>query len=119
MLVIGGSIAAADVPGLCERVRAVLEGSDADPLLCDVSALVDLDAVTVGALARLQLTARRLGRRVRLRHASPELQQLLAFMGLDDVLPSGALRPGASRQAEEREEPRGVEEVVEPGDPPV
>jgi ABC-type transporter Mla MlaB component len=114
VLVIGGPLARADVPGLCERVRALLEDSDADPLLCDVSALVEPDAVTVDALARLQLTARRLGRRIRLRGASPELQELLSFLGLEDVLPSaGALRRGTSRQAEEREESLGVEERME------
>jgi hypothetical protein len=37
-------------------------------------------------LARLQLTGRRLGRQVRLRHACGELQDLLALMGLRDVL---------------------------------
>ena len=45
------------------------------------------DAVTVDALARLQLAARRFGCPVRLRNASPELLRLVAFMGLEDVLP--------------------------------
>ena len=45
------------------------------------------DAVTVDALARLQLAARRHGFLVRLRHASAELLELVAFMGLADVLP--------------------------------
>jgi hypothetical protein len=48
---------------------------------------VDADAVTVDALARLQLAARRHGCRVRLRRASRELGELVAFMGLEDVLP--------------------------------
>ena len=42
--------------------------------------------MTVDALARLQLAARGYGCKVRLRHASDELTQLVAFMGLDDVL---------------------------------
>ena len=45
------------------------------------------DAVTCDALARLQLAAKRLGCQVRLRNASPELRELVAFMGLEDVLP--------------------------------
>jgi ABC-type transporter Mla MlaB component len=45
------------------------------------------DAVTVDALARLQLAARRHGCQVRLRGASMELRELVAFMGLRDVLP--------------------------------
>jgi hypothetical protein len=43
--------------------------------------------VTVDALARLQLAARQHGCQVRLRHASSELFELVAFMGLRDVLP--------------------------------
>jgi hypothetical protein len=46
------------------------------------------DAVTVNALARLQLAARRQGCQICLRDASDELLQLIAFMGLADVLPS-------------------------------
>jgi hypothetical protein len=48
---------------------------------------VEPDAVTVDALARLQLAAQRHGCQVRLRHASDELLQLVAFMGLAEVLP--------------------------------
>jgi hypothetical protein len=47
---------------------------------------VDPDAVTVDALARLQLAAKRLSCRLLLSHASPELLELVAFMGLADVL---------------------------------
>jgi ABC-type transporter Mla MlaB component len=54
--------------------------------LCDVQG-VEPDAVTVDALARLQLAARRQGCQVRLRNASDELLQLVDFMGLADVLP--------------------------------
>jgi hypothetical protein len=65
----------------------LLASSDgAEVAYCDVSG-VEPDAVTVDALARLQLAARRYRCRVRLQNASGELLQLLAFMGLDDVLP--------------------------------
>jgi hypothetical protein len=47
---------------------------------------VDPDAVTVDALARLQLVARRLSCRLLLSNASPELLELVAFMDLSDVL---------------------------------
>jgi hypothetical protein len=40
------------------------------------------DAVTVDALAQLQLTATRVGCRLRLCHANAELRELIAFMGL-------------------------------------
>ncbi|MGZ4133241.1 MAG: STAS domain-containing protein [Actinomycetota bacterium] len=119
VLVIGGPIARADVQGLCARIRALLEGSDAAPVVCDVGALIHPDAVTIDALARLQLAARRLGRDLRLRHASRDLQELLAFLGLDDVMPlSAESRLGPKGQAEEREQGRGVEEEGDPGDPP-
>lgn len=80
-----GPIAREDLPGLCQRVCALLGESGADVAVCDV-ATVEPDAVTVDALARLQLAARRYGCQVRLRHASDELRRLVAFMGLADVL---------------------------------
>jgi ABC-type transporter Mla MlaB component len=83
---VSGPIARTDLPGLCKRVCALLEGSDAGIALCDVAG-VEPDAVTVDALARLQLAAQRHGCQVRLRHASAELRELVAFMGLADVLP--------------------------------
>lgn len=55
-------------------------------MLCDVHG-VEPDAVTVDALCRLQLGARRHGCEIRLRHASAQLLELVAFMGLTDVLP--------------------------------
>jgi ABC-type transporter Mla MlaB component len=81
-----GPIARADLPGLCDRVCALLERSSADVAFCDVRG-IDPDAVTVDALARLQLAARRHGCQVRLRNASSELVELVAFMGLQDVFP--------------------------------
>jgi ABC-type transporter Mla MlaB component len=83
---IRGPLARADLPGLCERVCGLLGGGAAGDVFCDVDG-IDADAVAVDALARLQLAARRHGCRVRLRHASRELRELVAFMGLADVLP--------------------------------
>jgi len=83
---ISGPIEWADLPGLCDRVCTLLETSGAEVALCDVRG-VDPDAVTVDALARLQLAARRHGRQVRLRHASTELLDLVELMGLGDILP--------------------------------
>jgi ABC-type transporter Mla MlaB component len=85
--VIRGPIARADLPGLCDRVCAVLACAAGTELACDVTG-VEPDAVTVDALARLQLGARRHGCTVRLQGASPELLALVAFMGLRDVLPA-------------------------------
>lgn len=117
---VGPRIDRADIPGLCERARHEMEGGASDRLVCDVGAIVEPDAVTVDALARLQLTARRLGREVRLEHASPELRRLLAFMGLSNTVPlSEQSGLEARRQAEEREERRRVEEERDPADPAV
>ena len=80
-----GPISRGDLPGLCDRVCGLLGESRPAVALCYVGG-IEPDAVTVDALARLQLAARRYGCRVRLRHASEELRDLVAFMGLEDVL---------------------------------
>jgi hypothetical protein len=67
----------------------------------------------VDVLARLQLAAHRHGCELRLVGASRELRELIAFAGLETVLP---VEPG--RQPEEREERVGVEEERELDDPP-
>ncbi len=82
---IEGPIARSDLPGLCERVCTLLTATRPEVAVCDVGG-VEPDAVTVDALARLQLAARRLGCVVRLRNTSCELRELVAFMGLGDVL---------------------------------
>ena len=83
---IWGPIVRDDLPGLCGRVCELLtEHHAADVAWCDVDG-VQADAVCVDALARLQLAARRHDCRIRLRHASPELVALVAFLGLGDVL---------------------------------
>ena len=81
-----GPIAREDLAGLCDRVCALLGATDARVAFCDVQG-VEPDAVTVDALARLQLAARGSGCQVRLRNASHELRDLVVFMGLSDVLP--------------------------------
>jgi hypothetical protein len=68
---------------------------------------------TVDALARLRLNARRLGLEVVIRSPSPELHELIGFLGL-----AGALGVEPLGQAEEREERLRVEEEAELGDPP-
>ena len=83
---IGGPITQADMRGLCERVCSLLAESSAKVAYCDVRG-IGSDAVTVDALARLQLAAQRHGCQVRLQNASEELHTLMNFMGLTDVLP--------------------------------
>ena len=63
------------------------------------------DLATVAALARACVNSKRLGARLRVVNAAPELDELLSFVGLDELL-LGRRR----RQPEEREEALGVEE---------
>jgi ABC-type transporter Mla MlaB component len=115
-LIFGGPIARDEIPHVCERARALLEGCEADPVVCDVDAL-DPDAVALDVLARVQLTARRLGRRVELAGVNVELRDLLELAGLSEVLPLVAgsnLEPRG--QPEEREQALRVEEEADPGD---
>jgi ABC-type transporter Mla MlaB component len=81
-----GPIERADLPGLSERVCALLTDSAGVVVECDVAG-VPPDAVTVEALARLQLVARRNGCQVRLRNSSDDLLDLVLLMGLSDVFP--------------------------------
>ena len=114
-----------DVPAACDGLRELVGARDADLVVCDVTGIA-ADLMTVEVLARLRLTALRLGCRLELRGASRELQQLIGFCGLRDVLPGERLARLDDRlalgrdggQAEEGEPPRGVEEGVEPGDLP-
>jgi ABC-type transporter Mla MlaB component len=104
---IRGPIARTDLTGLCDRVCAILERSNAEVALCDVSG-IEPDAVIVDALARLQLAAQRHGCQVRLRSASTGLIELVTLMGLEDVL---VLELGG--HAEQGEDPGRVQEEGE------
>jgi STAS domain len=78
-------LARADLPGLSRRVSRLLATAAARELRCDVEDL-PADAVTLDALARVQLAARRRGVRLEVLGASSELVALLAFTGLAEVL---------------------------------
>jgi hypothetical protein len=82
-------------------------------ILCDVESPTTPDFGSVGALARMQLEARRVGLELRLRRVSPELLDLIVFLGLEEVL-----RVETRRESEEREERLGVEEEGQLSDPP-
>ncbi|MER7850484.1 hypothetical protein ABTZ03_41885 [Kitasatospora sp. NPDC096077] len=107
-------------------------------LTCDLGALTAPDLAVVDALARLRLAAARHRVTVVLLNAGGPLRELLAFSGLAAVLPEAVapldpsdlldpldpLDPPTSllgrepgREAEQREQHVGVEEVGEPGDP--
>jgi ABC-type transporter Mla MlaB component len=85
-LVVETRIAPIEIPALCDCVRGLLLWNEKRAISCDLSALVDPDADTIGALARLHLTARGVNGQVRLTRASKELLDLVALIGLTDVL---------------------------------
>jgi anti-anti-sigma regulatory factor len=114
VLAVGGPLAPADVPAFCERTRELLEESGAELVVCDVRDLSDADALVLDLVARLQLTARRLGARVCVRNASDRLRELLAFTGIAEVC---GLRVEPERQPEQREDGLRVEEEGELDDP--
>ena len=62
-----------------------LNGTDMPAYVCDLSGARPT-AATVDALARLALLLGREGSRLVLRSASPELVELIAFMGLTETL---------------------------------
>ena len=93
------------------------EEAHGDIVVCDVGALVDPDAATVGVLARMQLVARRVGTELHLTNPPPRLNELIGLFGLGEVLPPcSALPIETGRQAEQREEARAVEEERQAGD---
>lgn len=81
-----GRIGREEIGYICGRAGPLLAASEPGLVICDVSLVLDPDAATIDALARLQLTARRLGHKVRIRHASHQLKDLLKFTGLQDVV---------------------------------
>src|SRR5262249_46323306 len=81
---------------------------------CDVDHVRCADFATVDALARASLNARRLGARLRVVNATPELEAVIGFAGREEVLLGRR-----QRQAEEREEAFGVQERREADDPAV
>lgn len=113
VLVLSGPLTRDGVSGPCDALRALLDsggGSGAGVVVCDVGGLGPPGLAAVELLARLQLTARRTGGRIRLRDPSRALSALLDLVGL---------RFEVEGQPEQREPPLGVQEAVETGDPAV
>ncbi len=109
---VGPTVTRADIPVLCAGLADLLRGRAGGVVVCEVTGVTRPDVVTVEALARLRMTARRHGWRLAVGGAAPDLIRLIRLLGLTDLLPQ------AGRQAEQREQPLGVEEVVDGRDPP-
>ena len=88
-------------------------------VICDVGTIETPDLGTVESLALLRVGLSALGYSVRLRAPSARLRGLIRFCGLDDLLRCEPSAPVDEGQTEERKQPVGIEEVVEPGDPTI
>ncbi|MEU4622738.1 STAS domain-containing protein [Actinoplanes sp. NPDC023801] len=140
--VVRATITRSDIPALCACLADLLRGRPGDVVMCDVAGIHRPDVVTVEALARLRLTARRHGRRLVVTGAAPGLLLLFGLLGLTDLLDlagpatdeseqaaggSGQAAGGSGqvgrrqvgREPEQREQAGGVQEVVDGRDPPV
>jgi ABC-type transporter Mla MlaB component len=86
-LMIGSQLSLKDVRGLGKRARDLIIQNHPHTIACDVGGIIDPDAETLDALARLQLMTRREGAEIRLRNASSDLLELVVLAGLEEVLP--------------------------------
>ncbi|GAA2920420.1 STAS domain-containing protein [Streptomyces enissocaesilis] len=93
VLVVAGRVTPGDVPRLCGELDDLLHASGATEVICDVTGLAGPDLTAVDALARLRLTARRAGCRLRLRGPRPDLLALLRLTGLGDLVRAGPAGP--------------------------
>ncbi|MEU1198315.1 STAS domain-containing protein [Streptomyces sp. NPDC005813] len=110
VLVLPGLVTRDEVPRLCDDLLARLTAVGGGVVVCDVAGIGPPGLAVVDALARLELTARRAGGRIRLRDPDPALRGLLALVGL---------RFETEGEPEEREPAGGVQEAVETGDAPL
>jgi len=97
------------------RIENIGADGASGPLACDVGHITKPDELALEALARLQLSAQRLGVSIRLLNAGPALVDLLALAGLSDVLVVAESGGEPDREVEEREEV-GVDEEVHRSD---
>ena len=84
VLVLCGRLERAGMAGFCERVRALIEESAADAVICDVAA-VHPDAVAMDLLGRLRLAVVRSGCGFHVRGLPDDLHDLLDLCGLGDL----------------------------------
>ncbi|MFL5757829.1 MAG: STAS domain-containing protein [Chloroflexota bacterium] len=117
VLAVGGSIAPVDPPTLADRARLLIAAAPGQRVVCDVTSSELIDLATIDLIARLALAAKQLGCEFSVRAAPGAVPELLALIGLAEVIAcddASVVEP--RRQAEEREEPLRVEEEHDPRD---
>ena len=122
VLSIDGAVRPADVVPLCNLIGARLLRSEARLVVVDVASL-RADVSGVDVLARLALTARRLGMSVTLRNAGTELRALLCLVGvagslsLELELATEPEQDGREHRVDDRGASRGLEPIRKPEQP--
>lgn len=116
IVVVEGRLDPSEAPSVGAALHARLSRAGGGTVICHGEGLVDPDLATVDLLARLHLAAHRSGYVVRVEDPSRRLRQLLVLAGLDDLLVPCRRGVEARRQAEQREQPCGVEKGVESDD---
>ena len=86
VVVVGGATTTAEVQRACRCATILLQRVAGGVVACDLRAVAAPDIATVDALARLRLSAVRLGASLRLCPLSPQLRDLLRWSGLDAAL---------------------------------
>ena len=86
VVTIAGQIDRSDAARFAALVDDELRTRPARVVICDVGRLAAADVAAVDAICRMRLSVRRLGGRLRLRHASRELMDLIDLMGLCEAL---------------------------------
>jgi anti-anti-sigma regulatory factor len=87
VLAVGGSVRPTDVRELVATALQMMRDDDSARVVLDLALLQSRDLTAVDAVVQLQLALRRQGRCVGVRNAAPEMQRLLAFVGLADLTP--------------------------------
>jgi hypothetical protein len=82
-----GELPPEEIARLSAAVERLVVDGDVHVVACDVARHRDADLRLIEAIARMALVAKRHDRRIRLRHASPEVRAFVALLGLAEVLP--------------------------------
>ncbi len=127
VMVLPATVGGDAVACLCAELRTRLQTAPDRVVVCDAGALAGCGLAAVDLLARLELTARRAGGRMRIRDPAPDLSALLLLTGIGFELDGAAAPCGAGsspgvgaeveRQPEGGENPGGVQERGQPDDP--
>ena len=87
VLAVGGRVRPDDVQEVVATAAQMMRDDDGARVVLDLGLLQSRGLSAVDVVVQIQLAARRQGRCVGVRNAAPEMQRLLAFVGLGDLLP--------------------------------